>query len=231
MIYRYAPASRSLALALDPADDRDRSSLQLYHFVASLADLKVLACSRSSAAAAAARRTSSGASGPWPSPALDVSAAAAGVLPSGAPGRGTVVPGRLRPTAALPAGRPVRRRCECRIVACCRSLSAFLARSTGCRGRADSSRGDLRKLADVTAWRTQFSNSRMNIVSETDITPNVLASLDADSDRKSAIIHQHIPRALILPFSEFAGVRGSLSCERFRSGEMTYRAFRLNKPG
>ena len=88
---------------------------------------------------------------------------------------------------------------------------------------------DLRDRASLAEWRTQLLNSRMNIVSETDITSNVLAALDADNDRKSALIHQLIPRPLIGCFTDFAGMRGSVIYEGFRTGGLTYRAFRLHR--
>ena len=54
-------------------------------------------------------------------------------------------------------------------------------------------------------------------------------ALDADNDRKSALIHQLIPRPLIASFADFAGMRGSVIYEGFRTGRFTYRAFRLQK--
>jgi hypothetical protein len=69
----------------------------------------------------------------------------------------------------------------------------------------------------------------MNIIAESNITGNVLSALDADNNRKSALIHRLIPKPLLASFNDFAGTRGSAIYEGFRLGSFTYRAFLLQK--
>jgi SAM-dependent methyltransferase len=88
---------------------------------------------------------------------------------------------------------------------------------------------DLRAIHDLQTLQSQLDNCGMNIIAETDITENVLSALDADHDRKSALIHRLIPRPLLASFNDFAGTRGSAIYEGFRSGSFTYRAFVLEK--
>ena len=90
---------------------------------------------------------------------------------------------------------------------------------------------DLRDRASLSTWRAQLANSRMKIVSETDITANVVAALDADNERKSALIHRLIPKPLLSSFNDFAGMRGSAIYEGFRNGAFSYLAFKLEKTG
>ena len=61
------------------------------------------------------------------------------------------------------------------------------------------------------------------------ITPNVVAALDHDNDRKIELIHRLIPSILRRSFLDFAAVRGSALFEAFRSGKVTYMSFVLCK--
>jgi SAM-dependent methyltransferase len=88
---------------------------------------------------------------------------------------------------------------------------------------------DLRDAAGLSEWRRQLQTSRLTILSETDITKEVLASLDADNERKAAKIRELIPRPFRSSFEDFAGLRGSAIFEGFRSGRFTYRLFVLRK--
>jgi hypothetical protein len=68
------------------------------------------------------------------------------------------------------------------------------------------------------------------VISEREITPNVLAALDADNDRKIALMEKIIPRSMLASFSDFAAVKGSLVYEYFRKGGMQYFHFIQQKP-
>jgi hypothetical protein len=79
-------------------------------------------------------------------------------------------------------------------------------------------------------WRRQLSDSGIHVAAETDITPNVLAALDADHECKQALIRRLIPRPLVRSFGDFVGLRGSTIHEGFRTGRLTYRVFQMEKP-
>ncbi len=89
---------------------------------------------------------------------------------------------------------------------------------------------DFRDSADVPAWRAQLEASGLEMTAARDITPNVLAALDADNDRKLALMRRILPKALVAPFSDFAAVKGSLIHEQFRTGAMAYWRFELRRP-
>ena len=89
---------------------------------------------------------------------------------------------------------------------------------------------DLRNGSDFAEWKTQLDKSRMKMVSETEITANVLAALDRDNDRKAALISKLVPKPFVAAFSDFAGMRGSIIYEGFRTGGYTYWAFVMEKP-
>ena len=90
---------------------------------------------------------------------------------------------------------------------------------------------DFRDHDKVDAWREQMIASGLKVAVEREITPNVLAALDADNDRKLALMKKILPKSLYAAFSDFAAVKGSLVYEHFRTGEMKYFRFELVKAG
>ena len=90
---------------------------------------------------------------------------------------------------------------------------------------------DFRDQEKLAAWRQQIGNSGLMPVSETDITANVVAALDADDERKTRLIHQLVPRPLLGAFKDFSGVKGSAIYKEFQTGVTLYLRFVLQKPG
>jgi len=88
---------------------------------------------------------------------------------------------------------------------------------------------DFRDAPKVAAWREQILASRLHLVSETDITANVVAALDADSERRLALLQKHAPKRIQGTISDLAGVRGSVAYENLRTGRWKYLAFVLRK--
>lgn len=88
---------------------------------------------------------------------------------------------------------------------------------------------DFRDDDKITVWREQMIASGLKITNEREITPNVLAALDADNDRKLALMQKILPKSLYSSFSDFAAVKGSVVYEHFRKGEMRYWHFELMK--
>ncbi|HEY1170583.1 MAG TPA: class I SAM-dependent methyltransferase [Verrucomicrobiae bacterium] len=88
---------------------------------------------------------------------------------------------------------------------------------------------DFRDAVELGNWRTQLRNSGLEIVRETNITPNVLAALDRDDTRKQTLIQKLIPKWLLKPFQDFAGTKGSLVYRNFATGKMQYYSFVLRK--
>ena len=90
---------------------------------------------------------------------------------------------------------------------------------------------DFRDHDKIPAWRQQIIASGFLITAEQEITPHVLAALDADNDRKLALMQRILPKSLYSSFSDFAAVKGSLVYEHFRTGQMKYWRFELTRPG
>ncbi len=88
---------------------------------------------------------------------------------------------------------------------------------------------DFRSSDKVSLWIEQLRNSGLELVEQRDITTHVLAALDADNQRKMRLIEEDIPKVLVKSFLDFAGMKGTPVYECFRKGEMQYLRFVLKK--
>lgn len=88
---------------------------------------------------------------------------------------------------------------------------------------------DFRYRSSVGEWRRCLENSGLTILRESDITANVIAALDADHERKLALIEKLVSRSLRRTFSDFAAVRGSPVYKAFRTGELVYMSYVMQK--
>jgi ubiquinone/menaquinone biosynthesis C-methylase UbiE len=90
---------------------------------------------------------------------------------------------------------------------------------------------DFRPQAELDDWRASLGRARFDIRSERNLTPGVVAALDADDDRKRDLIASLVARPLLGVFREFAALRGSELYGALRSGELQYRAFLASPAG
>ncbi|MGH2689800.1 MAG: class I SAM-dependent methyltransferase, partial [Actinomycetota bacterium] len=81
---------------------------------------------------------------------------------------------------------------------------------------------DFRPDEELTKLHDQLVGSRLSVLEREVITPNVVAALELDSDRKMHLIRSMVPAWLRGPFSRFAGIQGSHTHEGFRSGRTQY---------
>ena len=88
---------------------------------------------------------------------------------------------------------------------------------------------DFRDRENVAAWRDSLRDSGLSLVRETDITSNVLSALEKDNESKLHFINAKIPRLLRPSFMKFAGMRGTVLFEGFKSGSLSYRSFVFQK--
>ncbi len=88
---------------------------------------------------------------------------------------------------------------------------------------------DFRPAGEVERWRAAFTRAGLTIVADDDLTPGVVAALEAEDGAKRALIDEVIDRPLARTFRQFAAVRGTTLFEEFRAGAMVYRAFTLRK--
>jgi SAM-dependent methyltransferase len=88
---------------------------------------------------------------------------------------------------------------------------------------------DLHERGTLNEWRDSLRASGLRIIRETDITPAVVRALDQDNERKSAVIDRLVPRVFRSSFYDFAGIRGSKIDRGFRSGSLAYFSFVAEK--
>lgn len=89
---------------------------------------------------------------------------------------------------------------------------------------------DLRAKAEVSELLACFDRSGLEILEKTDITQNVRRALELDGARRANGIRGFIPRPLRTIFGTYAGVPGSRIPTLLERGEMTYLCLLLRKP-
>lgn len=90
---------------------------------------------------------------------------------------------------------------------------------------------DFRETRVLATLREQVRASGFEILSEKSIRLNVLAALEADEDRKRALLQRVVPRLLRRQIRQFAGMRGTYMYEALRDGRIEYFSWLLGKPG
>jgi len=86
---------------------------------------------------------------------------------------------------------------------------------------------DFRPEAELAGWQAALRDAGFEIREARDLTPGVVAALDAEDDRKRALITRLVDRPLAGIFREFAALRGSELYDELRRGTFQYRSFVL----
>jgi len=86
---------------------------------------------------------------------------------------------------------------------------------------------DFRPRDELDAWRAGLLAAGLRLVLERDITPGVVAALDADDERKRRLIEAQVERPLRRAFHQFAALRGTAFYDKLRRGTVVYRVFVL----
>ena len=89
---------------------------------------------------------------------------------------------------------------------------------------------DFRRSENVRRLQDELARCPLEVVDEEEITANVVAALERDSDRKLQLIRQVVPRWLQGRFMRFAAIEGSQTYEGFRAGRTHYLRYVLRKP-
>jgi ubiquinone/menaquinone biosynthesis C-methylase UbiE len=76
----------------------------------------------------------------------------------------------------------------------------------------------------------QFEAAGFTVVERENITPNVLRALDEVTEKKRAMIGRHVPKYLMRYFEDFAGVPGTRVYESLKDGRVQYWRCALQKP-
>jgi ubiquinone/menaquinone biosynthesis C-methylase UbiE len=88
---------------------------------------------------------------------------------------------------------------------------------------------DFREQDAIGPLRQQFIQAGFVVCAERSITPNVVRALDLDNDRKLELIRRHAPKLIRSRLAQFAAIRGTEMYEGFRTGQLDYRKFVLQK--
>ncbi len=83
---------------------------------------------------------------------------------------------------------------------------------------------------NMSIFEGQIRNSGLHQISQEDITPNVVQSIEAEDESKKERIKNLIPARWQKLFNEFAGVVGSRFYETLKDGSRPYYRFVLVKP-
>jgi ubiquinone/menaquinone biosynthesis C-methylase UbiE len=88
---------------------------------------------------------------------------------------------------------------------------------------------DMRHRADLGPLREAFRDAGLTILSEEEITADVLRALALDNDRKLGLIRREVPAVFRPLFRCFAGIKDTSSYDSFRAGEWVYWRFVLRR--
>lgn len=86
-----------------------------------------------------------------------------------------------------------------------------------------------KNVENMNTLKTQLRNTGMELLSEENITSNVISSIEAEDESKKQRIRTLIPQKWQKLFSEFAGVVGSRFYETLKDGTRLYYRFELRK--
>jgi ubiquinone/menaquinone biosynthesis C-methylase UbiE len=81
---------------------------------------------------------------------------------------------------------------------------------------------DMRPRGKFDEVREQFHRAGLEMGEAVNITPNVVHGLDRINDKKRAMISRHVPRFLVPHFEDFAGVSGKRVYNSLKAGEVEY---------
>jgi SAM-dependent methyltransferase len=227
MNYGYHSPRGTAPLALAREDEPDRSCIQLYHLVASAVDLSArevleVGSGRGGGAAFVARRLR-----PRRMVGVDISPRAVALCRAwhAVPGLSFEV-GNAEQLGFADASFDAVLNVESSH--CYGDLGAFVREVRRVlRPGGHFLYADFRARDELAAWRAGLLAAGLRLLVERDITPGVVAALDADDERKRGLIEAQVARPLRRAVGRFAGLRGTALYDEFRSGALVYRAFVL----
>jgi ubiquinone/menaquinone biosynthesis C-methylase UbiE len=89
---------------------------------------------------------------------------------------------------------------------------------------------DFRYDYEWTELHELFRESGLKIISDTDITSNVVAALKSDDLRRRTLVKKLAPRYLQSAMLNFAGTIGSETYDYFRNRKYVYKSYAFQKP-
>jgi ubiquinone/menaquinone biosynthesis C-methylase UbiE len=89
---------------------------------------------------------------------------------------------------------------------------------------------DMRYAEELEVWQMQLKNTGLKLISEENISPNVIRALALLRERRIKLIQRYIPKILHDPFADFAGIAGAGLVPGIpMTGERTYKSYVLQK--
>lgn len=88
---------------------------------------------------------------------------------------------------------------------------------------------DFRSRDRFAAWEQGLANAPLKMLSQTDISADVLRGMEKNSARSLDLIARHLPKCLHGLGKDFAGIQGSRVYRELESGEMLYRGYCFGK--
>ncbi|MCF8226862.1 MAG: class I SAM-dependent methyltransferase [Bacteroidales bacterium] len=88
---------------------------------------------------------------------------------------------------------------------------------------------DMMYPREIEEFRNRINRAGFKIAHETEISKNVVASLEKDSERRERLIDTKAPKILRKSFKTFAGTIGTSRYNNFANGIFQYRSFVLEK--
>ncbi|HEY5408061.1 MAG TPA: class I SAM-dependent methyltransferase [Ginsengibacter sp.] len=88
---------------------------------------------------------------------------------------------------------------------------------------------DMRSPNGMQTLKNNLLATRMQIKIDEEITSNVINAIELEEETKQKRISDNIPKWIAKPFKEFAGVKGSRIHEDLKNGSLVYRRFVLQK--
>ena len=217
----HAGQARGVAAALETADEPDRSSIQLYHHVAEAVPLErrdalEVGCGRGGGSSFIARylrpRTMTG---------VDFSQKAVLFRRQTHAVEGLsfeCADGSLDAVVNVESSH------------CYGSMPAFLSEVRRVlRAGGSFLFADFRRADQISALRADLLRSRLDLLRETEITVNVLASLESGEGRRLHLMKTALRGIMLGYFHELVGERGSVIFEQFRTGVARYFSFVLQR--
>ncbi len=88
---------------------------------------------------------------------------------------------------------------------------------------------DLRLKKNLSELRQTIFSSNLTVLEEKEITGQVIRALEMDHEKRLQAIQNHVPKAFVGPFMEFAGVKGSTVLNDLMNGTLVYVSFHCRK--
>jgi ubiquinone/menaquinone biosynthesis C-methylase UbiE len=90
---------------------------------------------------------------------------------------------------------------------------------------------DFRDHDKWTDLKVMLNHSGFRVITEKDISTNIIHSLEMDSDRRRALVKRYAPKILQKEILNFTGAMGTATYDYFSTGKFTYKSFKLKKNG